>query len=127
MEETQDFFNHYRPLLLAWLDADNRLNEARSGPLDFVDEVLDGWSKFAQGRVLEAPSPRERAFWFALYQFEELVENPVTARLDPYEAILMQNLAEAREALRAGRGLPDGLFATRPGELPEGFDDEELL
>ena len=127
MEETQAFFDRYGPLLLARLDADNSLDNARSGPLDFIEEVLDSWAKFAQGRVLETPSPQERTFWFALYQFEELVENPVTAQLDPYEAILMQNLAEAREALRAGRGLPDGLFATRPGELPEGFDDEELL
>ena len=127
MEETQEFFDRYRPLLLAWLDADNSLGDAQSGPLDFIEEVLYSWSKFAQGRVLETPSPQERTFWFALYQFEELVENPVTAQLDPYEAILMQYLAAAREALRAGRGLPDGLFATRPGELPEGFDDEQLL
>jgi len=127
MEDTKEFFDRYRPLLLSHLDASGGVNAAQPGPLEFVDEVLSVWSEFAQGRRLDPPEPRERAFWFALYQFEELVENPATGQPDPYEAILMQHLAEAREALRAGRGLPDGLFATRPGEEPEGFDDDELL
>ena len=127
MEDTKEFFDYYRPLLLSRLDAKGGVDAVQTGPLQFVDEVLNGWSKFAQGRTLEAPSPQERTFWFALYQFEELVENPATGPLHPYEAILMQNLAEAREALRAGHGLPNGLFATRPGEALDEFDDEELL
>lgn len=116
MEDANEFFDHYRPLLLLYLDAKSGEYPDRPGPLEFVDEVLNSWSQFAEGRELDVPSPQERTFWFALYQFEELVENPPIEQLDPYEGILMQNLAEAREQLRSGGILPDGFFATRPGE-----------
>jgi hypothetical protein len=65
---------------------------------------------------LEAPCLRERTFWFALYQFEDLVEYPAQGELDPYEGILLQNLAQVRELLRDWCELPDGFYATRPGE-----------
>jgi hypothetical protein len=38
--------------------------------------------------------------------------------MDPYEGILLQNLAQVRELLRDGGILPDGFFASRPGEKP---------
>ncbi len=59
----------------------------------------------------------ERTFWYALYTLEELVENPVSEKLNPYEAILLENLATARELLRQGNELPAGHYATRPDEL----------
>jgi hypothetical protein len=118
MEDANEFVDQYRPLLLSYLDARNGEYPEQSGALEFVEEVLNCWFKFARGRVLEEPSPQERTFWFALYQFEELVEYPAMDRLDPYEGILMQNLAEVRELLRVGGMLPEGLFATRPGEDP---------
>ena len=118
MEDAKEFIEHYRPILLTYLDAKNNESVGQPGPLEFFDEVLNSWSQFAEGRVLREPSQQERTFWFALYQLEELVEYPPMDRLDPYEAILMQNLAEVRELLRDGGILPDGFFASRPGEVP---------
>ena len=100
------------------MDAENKGPPDQSGPLEFIDEVLSSWSKFTDGRILREPNLQERTFWFALYQLEELVENPVTEQLDPYEGILMQQLAQVREILRAGGILPDRFFASRPGEEP---------
>ena len=116
MEDENDFIEHYRPSLLLYLEAKNKNSPEQPGPLEFVEEVLDSWSKFSEGRVLREPSQKERTFWFALYQLEDLVEFPATDQLDPYEGILMQNLAEARERLKDGGRLQDGLFASRPGE-----------
>jgi len=121
MEDINEFFEHYRPKLLMYLDAKTSKLPEQPGPLKFVEEVLDSWSKFAEGRVLREPTQQERIFWFALYQFEDLVEYPATEKLDPYEGMLMQNLAEVRELLRNGGRLPDGLYATRPGEEPGAF------
>ena len=118
MEDINEFIEHYRPKLLLYLDAKTTKSPEQPGPLEFVEEVLDSWSKIAEGRVLREPSPQERTFWFALYQLEDLVEFPATERLDPYEGILMQNLAEVRELLRNGGRLPDELYASRPGEEP---------
>lgn len=116
MEDVNGFLKPYRQRLLRHLDASAKLLPDEPGPLEFVDEVLDAWSEFSRNRRLPAPGDRERTFWFTLYQLEELVQNPVVGRIDPYEAILMQNLAEAREALKQWRRLPNGLYATRPGE-----------
>jgi len=116
MEDVSEFFEHYRPSLLLYLDAKTSKSSEQPGPLEFVEEVIDSWYKFAEGRVLREPSLEERAFWFALYQLEGLVEFSATDQLHPYEAILMQNLAEVRELLRDGGKLPDGFYATRPGE-----------
>lgn len=116
MEDINEFIEHYRPKLLLYLDAKASKSPEQPEPLEFVEEVLDSWSKFAECRVLREPSQRERTFWFALYQFENLVESPATQQFDPYEGILMQNLAEVRELLRNGGRLPDGFYASRPGE-----------
>lgn len=121
MEDASEFLEHYRPILLSYLDAENNRSSEQPGALEFIDEVLISWSKFVERRVLREPSLQERTFWFALYQLEELVENPVLDQLDPYEGILMQNLAEVRELLRDGGILPDGFFASRPGEDPGAF------
>ena len=116
MDDVNEFIEHYRPKLLLYLDGKTNSSLKQSGPLEFVEEVLINWSKFFQGRELGEPSPQERTFWFALYQLEELVEYPAAEQLDPYEGILMQNLAEVREVLRDGGILPDGFYASRPGE-----------
>ena len=118
MEDVNEFIEHYRPKLLSYLDANLNDSSEQSGPLEFVDAVLNSWSNFAEGRLLGEPSPEERTFWFALYQLEDLVEYPATRQLDPYEGILMQNLAKVRELLRDGGILPEGLDASRPGEEP---------
>lgn len=116
MEDAKEFTEHYRPILLTYLDAKSPKSAGQPGPLEFIDEVLNSWSQFAEGRVFKEPSKQERTFWFALYLLEELVEYPPTDHLDPYEGILIQNLAEVRELVRDGGILPDGLFASRPGE-----------
>ena len=116
MEDINEFIEHYRSKLLLYLDAKAINSPEQPEPLEFVEEVLDSWSKFVEGRILREPSQQERTFWFALYQFEDLVEFPTTEQLDPYEGILMQNLAEVRELLRNGGRLPDGFYASRPGE-----------
>jgi len=121
MEDANEFFDHYRPILLSYLDAEKSRSAGQPGPLEFIDEVLNSWSEFAEGRELREPSPQERTFWFALYQLEELVEYPALEHLDPYEGILMQNLAKVRELLRDGGILPEGLYASRPGEEPGAF------
>ena len=116
MDDVNEFLKRYRQRLLRHLDATEKLPAGEPGPLQFVDEVLDAWSKFSQNRQLSEPSAKERTFWFSLYQLEELVENPVRGQIDPYEGILMQNLAMAREALKQWEKLPEGLYATRPRE-----------
>ena len=62
MEDIKDFFEHYRARLLLHLDGKARKSSAEPGSLEFVDEVLDRWEKFAQGRSLEMPDSPERAF-----------------------------------------------------------------
>jgi len=116
MDDANDFLKLYRQRLLRYLEANEKMPPDEPGPLQFVDEVLDAWSNFSGNRQLPEPSAKERTFWFALYQLEDLVENPVRGQIDPYEGILMQNLAMAREALKQWKKLPEGLYATRPGE-----------
>jgi hypothetical protein len=121
MENIEDFFEHYRPRLVLHLDGNVDKTSAEPDSLEFVNKVLDSWEIFARGRALENPALSERAFWYALYQLETLVECPATGQPDPYEVILMQNLAEVREILRSGGDLPDEYFATRPGEEQSAF------
>jgi hypothetical protein len=116
MDDINRFLKQYRQRLLRYLEPSKKLPPEELEPLQFVDEVLDAWSEFSRNRQLSEPSDKERTFWFSLYQLEELVENPVKGQMDPYEGILMQNLAMAWEALKQWKKLPDGLYATRPGE-----------
>lgn len=116
MDEIDDFLKHYQQRLLLYLDATEKRSPYEQGPLEFVDEVLDAWARFTEKRQLVKASPHERTFWFSLYQLEELVENSVVGQLDPYEGLLMQKLAMARDLLREWKELPEGFYATRPGE-----------
>ncbi len=119
MEDTDTFLAHYRSELLTLLDTGSTTNQS-GDLLEFVDRVLDDWTRMAARNILKPPQPSERTFWFALYQLEEIAEQPATLNPDPYLGMVMENLVMARELLREGRGLPDGYFATRPGE------DEEM-
>jgi len=121
MDGIDDFLEFHRSKLLTYLDGIAPESSKEPGPLEFVEQVLDEWSRFSEGRTLEAPCSRERTFWFALYQLEELVENPVQDERDPYVSILMHNLAHVRERLRDWRDLPEGFYATRPGENLDAF------
>lgn len=117
MNVVETFLEDHRPKLLKYLDGKAPVSPDDPGPLDYVTQVLDDWSGLSAGRELDVPCLRERAFWFALYLLEELVENPVQGTLDPYEAVLLQNLAEVTEVLRGWQKLPEKYYATRPGEI----------
>ncbi len=116
MDDIEEFLQRHRPKLLTYLDGIAPKSPADPGPLEYVEQVLDEWSRFSRDRKLRAPCLSERTFWFALYQLEELVEYPVRGELEPYEGLLMRNLSQVTELLRGWRGLPDGFHATRPGE-----------
>lgn len=119
MDGIDEFLETHRLNLLAYLDGIAPKSPEEPKPLEFVEQVLNEWSQTFGGRTLSAPCSSERTFWFALYQLEELAENPVQNELDPYEGVLMQNLAQVRELLRDRRELPNGFYATRPGEDPD--------
>jgi len=117
LTDVEVFVQEERPKLLRYLDgkAPQALDDL--GPLEYIERVLDEWSQRFIGRDLAEPCLRERAFWFALYQLEELVEHPVQGQLDPYEAVLLGVLAEVTEILRNWQELPEQYFASRPGEI----------
>ena len=115
MDDIDQFLQLHRAKLLTYLDGIAPKSPTDQGPLEYVEQVLDEWSRFSVGRELRAPRRGERTFWFALYQLEELVEYPVRGELDPYEGLLLKNLAHVTELLKGWRELPDGFYATRPG------------
>ncbi len=117
MDDIEQFFSLNRSRLLAFLDGDAAAATGDDDAQAFVDQVLHDWHRLTCRRKLPAPSAAERTFWFALYQLEELAELP-GGYVDPYVGFATGNLASARECLREGRGLPEGLFASRPGEHP---------
>lgn len=80
----------------------------------YVESVLTEWHEKFRGKPIGEADARERTFWSALYQFEELAELAGCPH-DPYEDILRQNLADVREMLRNREPLPAQRFmATRP-------------
>ncbi len=117
MDDVGEFLQIHRQKLLRYLDGKAPDAPDDAAPLDYVAQVLDEWSRLFAGRVLAVPCLRERAFWWALYQLENLVEEPPQRNIDPYEVVLLQNLAEVKEILRGWQELPEKYYATRPGEI----------
>ena len=135
------FVSKHRETLLRYLDGKPPYIVGGRGAVDFVEQVLDEWFEIFPGtpldhteddasdgdleeerfKALEAASAavdlRERTFWYALYQLEEVAEFPRGATLHPYEAIVLENLEAVREMLRNNEPLPMQYFATRPGEF----------
>ncbi|MGH8223758.1 MAG: hypothetical protein ACREQZ_12375 [Woeseiaceae bacterium] len=110
----QQFLDRHRPLLLRYLDGTAPASAEEPDALDYVDRVLTEWHELFGKAELADPSARERTFWYALFQLEELVELQ-GPDIDPFEKVLLQNLAEVRELLRHRRPLPEHRFmATRP-------------
>ena len=120
LEEKSDdldrFLKAHQVQLLTHLDDVNAGSTADSETLEYVDQVLVDWLNFADGRNLKSPDRKERTFWYALYELEEIAEFPVQTSIDPFKVILLKNLARVTEVLREWRELPVGFFATRPGE-----------
>lgn len=109
----QQFLDHHGQRLLGYLDGTSP-SGTDPDALAYIEIVLDTWEKKFRHADLADPAPREKTFWFALYQLEELAEQP-GPQIDPYESVLMQYLAEARELLRNRQPLPMHRFmATRP-------------
>ena len=123
MDEIAAFLQHHRSSLLRYLDGEAPRKPGDPDALDFVYSVLDDWAAKFNGRRLPEPCLRERTFWFALYQLEELGDIGGRDIVDPYELLMLDNLKIVREALRNNADLPAGCFATRPGESI-GEDDE---
>ena len=117
MDDIGEFLQRHRPKLLRYLDGIAPRLPDEPGPLEYVQQILDEWSRTLANRKLREPRLNERTFWFALYLLEELVEYPVRGQLDPYERVLLEILADVRELLRVWGELPERYYATRPGEL----------
>jgi hypothetical protein len=110
----QKFIDRQRLVLLSYLDGTMPANGDERNVVDYIESVLTEWEEQFRHDDIADPDPRERTFWYALYQLEELVEN-CSPPLDPYETFLMQNIAEVRELLRNREPLPVHRFmATRP-------------
>jgi hypothetical protein len=108
------FIDRHRLVLLRYLEGTAPKSAEEPDALGYVESVLTAWQDVFGKSDLTDPSPEERTFWFALYQLEELVEMS-GHHIDPYEKLLMENLAEVRELLRHRRSLPEHRFmATRP-------------
>lgn len=110
----QRFIDRQRLVLLSYLDGKMPAISHQPNVLDYIESVLTEWEEQFRHDEIASPDPRERTFWHALYQLEELVEAP-GSDIDPYETLLMQNLVEVRELLRNQQPLPPQRFmATRP-------------
>jgi hypothetical protein len=110
----QKFIDVNRQVLLSYLDGTMPANTDEPDALDYIGKVLTEWGEQFRHEDVADPDPRERTFWYALYQLEDLVETSGPP-VDPFEAILMQNLVEVRELLRNRQPLPLHRFmATRP-------------
>lgn len=110
----QQFIDHHRQVLLRYLDGRMPATAEEPHALSYVESVMTEWNERFRHDEIADPDPRERTFWYALYQLEELAElrGP---QIDPYEKILMQTLVEVRELLRNRQPLPEHRFmATRP-------------
>jgi hypothetical protein len=118
MDELDRFLDCYREPLLDYLGGMSSLAKLRSGsrpdPRCFIDTVLDAWERLPRRVRLSPVRPGERTFWYALYTMEDLLEIPRTERLDPFEGMLLKNLAQARQLLESRDELPHGQFASRP-------------
>ena len=116
MDDIDKFLKKRQRKLLKHLDRVKASGEADWQAFEFVNRVLDEWSYFAGRRKLREPDWKERTFWYALYQLEEIAEFPPQSPLDPFQVMLLQNLGRITEVLREGGELPAEFFATRPGE-----------
>jgi hypothetical protein len=98
-----------------------------------IDSILETYSREFIGHKLPAPDRKELAFWFTLYQLEEVVEvsiqlkeNPLhSAIILPYQEMIEKHLAITSKTLRKNRALPPEFDATRPGDYGDDLDDED--
>jgi len=113
-QDNKQFISRHRLVLLRYLDGSAPTSAEEPDALGYIESVLTEWHELFHKTELADPDPQERAFWYALYQLESLVETP-GPHIDPYEKLMMENLIEVRELLRHQQPLPAHRFiATRP-------------
>lgn len=117
MDDIDRFHRRHRILLLRYLDGKAPASPAEPDAQCYVAQVLEEWAELCARRRPRPARPSERTFWYALYQLDVLTRVPVAnGRMEPFEGAMLEDLARVRELLRAGRALPDGWYASRPGE-----------
>lgn len=116
MDDIDKFLKKRQRKLLKHLDRVRASGKADWQAFEFVNRVLDEWSNFSGRRKLREPDWKERTFWYALYQLEEIAEFPTQGSMDPFQVMMLRNLERVTEVLREWGELPAEFFATRPGE-----------
>lgn len=123
MESVKEFIYRNREQLLRYLDGEAPSTHVDPGPRAFVDGVVAEWSTLFGGKKIQAPTRRERTFWYTLYLFEEMQEIPPGSQSDPFVTMQRKSLTRLRELLRMNLDLPPEFHATRPDEEPEDWSD----
>ena len=116
-------------LLKDWQSA--KLDNQKSAAV--IDSILETYCSEFIGHKLPTPERKELTFWFTLYQLEEAIEvaielkeNPFQSEIIlPYQALIEKNLAITSRTLRKNRALPQGFYATRPGDFGDDLDEED--
>jgi len=113
-KDHERFIECHRLTLLRYLDGTAGRSDKELDALGYIESVLAGWQETFSHLELTGPSTEERTFWFALYLLEDLVENRGST-IDPHERVMMENLIEVRELLRARQSMAEHRYmATRP-------------
>ena len=94
--------------------------------LEFVDQVLDAWSRLERDIRCALPCRLERTFWYALYTYEDAADAPPAGVSGHFLDVQQLQLHDALRLLRANQPLPHGYHATRPDEL-EFLEDFERM
>jgi len=114
MDDIERFLRDHQLELLRRLDTVSEWSTVQTR--DYVQQVLDDWAAFAAGRDLRRPDRRERTFWYALFELEEIAEFPSREDNDPFMMMMLNNLGKIRDLLLEWGDLPIEYYATRPGE-----------
>jgi hypothetical protein len=118
MDELDKLLECYREPLLERLNAiELRSHDAGNSGVDprrFIATLLEEWERLPRNVRRSPIRPGESAFWNALYTMENLLEITASEKLGPFEDMLLENLAQARQWLESRAELPHGRFASRP-------------
>ncbi len=107
---------HRRALLIA-LDHLLAHGDVASDTLSFVHSVTSEWRALPEVRRTSRIKLSERAFWFAIYQLEELAELAGQPQHDSYRRHQIGIARKLRKAIVRNAPLPRGCFASPPGEI----------
>lgn len=114
MNDYDQYIDTQRERLLKYLDPAVSMDQLDPHPLDFVNQVMDEWFERFSEQTLPMATLPERAFWFTLYELEEVEELRMLSADDPMLEFMEATLEQMRPILAAKRDIPDGSWATRP-------------